>query len=61
MVKKWGTYAEAKKKKLGVGPYMENLLECLNYLLASAHPSPPPDILIYLDEAIIYYGVQRKL
>ena len=30
--------SQLKPQKIGVGPYTENLLECLNYLLASAHP-----------------------
>ena len=51
-----GTRSSSPKKS-GVGSYMENLLEHLNYLLASAQP----DFLIYLDEAIIYKCVQRKL
>ena len=33
----WPLAAQAPQKS-GVGPYTENLLECLNYLLASAHP-----------------------
>ena len=33
--------SQLKPKKSGVGPYTKNLLECLNYLLASAHPRLP--------------------
>ena len=33
--------SQLKPKKLGVAPYTENLLERLNYLLASAHPRVP--------------------
>ena len=33
--------SQLKPKKSGVGPYMENLLERLNYLLACAHPRLP--------------------
>ena len=33
--------SQLKPKKLGVGPYTENMLERLNYLLASAHPRLP--------------------
>ena len=33
--------SQLKPQKTGVGPYMKNLLERLNYLLASAHPQLP--------------------
>ena len=33
--------SQLKPQKIGGGPYMENLPECLNYLQASAHPRLP--------------------
>ena len=49
----WALAAQAQKKKSGLCPYTENLLECLNELLASTHPRLPNllrqsrDLLLY--------------